>query len=70
MEMSLAQAELRAPETLPALQAEKAQLTLQKQTLLQQVGLTEEMLVPQYSCKRCSDTGFLKNGAACNCYGK
>ena len=28
------------------------------------------MLVPQYKCKKCGDTGFDKNGNVCECYKK
>ncbi len=30
--------------------------------------LTEEDLLPRYACKKCSDTGFLPDGRACDCY--
>lgn len=35
---------------------------------LASIGLTEADLLPQYSCKKCNDTGFLPNGKPCNCY--
>lgn len=37
---------------------------------LADIGLTENDLKPQYSCKKCNDTGFLSNGKPCNCYEK
>ena len=49
------------PEQLRRLRQERA-------ALLAQMRLTEEMLVPQYRCKKCSDTGFDKNGNVCDCY--
>ena len=39
-------------------------------TRLASVGLSEEDLRPQYSCKKCSDTGYLPNGTPCDCYEK
>ena len=35
---------------------------------LASIGLTEADLLPEYSCKKCNDTGFLPNGKPCNCY--
>ncbi|MFR1982839.1 MAG: hypothetical protein ACLS4Z_03200 [Christensenellaceae bacterium] len=33
-------------------------------------GLTEADLLPVWSCARCSDTGYLSSGAACDCFTK
>ena len=30
--------------------------------------IQEKDLLPQFTCANCSDTGFLPNGVACNCY--
>ena len=68
MEISLAKAEVFAPETLPALQETKASLLEERAKILQELGILEAQLSPQYTCKKCADTGFLKNGAACDCY--
>ena len=68
MEFTLAKAEITSPEKLPELQRQKAELLLKRRELLSQAGLTEEMIAPQYHCKKCSDTGFLSGGAACDCY--
>ncbi len=70
MEISLAKAEMFAPESLASLQEEKQALRAQKNALLADMGMTESMLSPQFACKKCSDTGFLKNGKACDCYEK
>ena len=34
------------------------------------IGLTESDLQPRYRCRKCSDTGFLPDGRACDCYEK
>ena len=68
MEISLAKAEVFSPDTLPALQAEKQALLQQRKEVLQSMGITEDDLTPKYSCKKCADTGFMKNGHACDCY--
>lgn len=70
MEISLAKAELNAPEKLPALQAEKRKLWEEKRALLADMGISEEDLFPHYACKKCNDTGFMKNGKMCDCYKK
>ena len=42
-----------------------------KQTIgniLYENGKTEEDLLPKWHCKKCQDTGFTKEGKACDCY--
>ncbi|MBR2341357.1 MAG: DnaD domain protein [Clostridia bacterium] len=68
MEISLAKAEVFTPEKLPALQEEKAGLIRARKAILTALGIEEWQLLPQYSCKQCSDTGFLPNGTVCKCY--
>lgn len=68
MEISLAKAEVFDPKALPALTEQKAALLRERESILEELGITETQLAPQYGCKKCSDTGFLKNGAACDCY--
>ncbi len=68
MEISLAKAEVFEPTKLPALMEEKSGLLNERKTLLNGMGIDESMLIPQYSCKKCSDTGFLPSGASCDCY--
>lgn len=43
-------------------------LKKERKKLLQSMHLTEEMLIPQYRCKKCNDTGFEQNGNVCQCY--
>ncbi len=68
MEFSLAKAEVFEPAKLPELQSKKAALTAERKALLDSMGIKESQLQPQFRCKRCSDTGFLPDGTACNCY--
>lgn len=68
MEISLAKAEVFEPQKLPELQARKAALLSERVNVLKALGINQEDLKPQFVCKKCSDTGFLPNGAACDCY--
>ena len=70
MEIALAKAEVFEEEKLPALLQEKEALMKERKEVLSSLGIKEKDLLPQYTCKKCSDTGFLKNGAACDCYKK
>ena len=40
----------------------------QRAKILKKLNISEEMLTPQYRCKKCNDTGFDKNGNICECY--
>lgn len=68
MEIALAKAEVFEPKNLPALQERKAALLQERKNILFDLKINEQDLLPQFSCKRCSDTGFLPDGAVCNCY--
>ncbi len=68
MEIALAKAEVFQPETLPSLQNKKQELITERKGILAELGIDETDLLPQFTCKRCQDTGFLPSGAACNCY--
>ena len=70
MELDLAKAEMFRPEMLPSLLEEKSGLLQERKGILRNLGLSEEDLLPKFTCKKCSDTGFLKNGKACDCYQK
>ena len=70
MEISIAKAEIFEPKELPSLLETKTSLLNERKELLVQIGITEEDLTPKFVCKKCSDTGFLKNGTACDCYKK
>jgi len=68
MEIALAKAEVFEPTTLPALTQQKQSLLAERKTILSEMGIKETELMPQFVCGKCSDTGFLPSGAACNCY--
>ncbi len=70
MEISLAKAEVFEPKKLPALLEKQNALLGERKEILAELGIHEEDLLPQFTCKKCSDTGFLKNGYACDCYKK
>ena len=68
MEIALAKAEVFEPANLPKLLAQKQDLLTERSGILTALGINEQELQPQFTCKKCSDTGFLPSGAACNCY--
>ncbi len=68
MEISLAKAEVFEPNKLPSLLETKNSLLTTRKRLLDEMGIDEKDLTPRFSCEKCSDTGFLKSGVACNCY--
>ena len=70
MEIALAKAEVFDPKKLPSLQEKKNALLAERKELLAGMGLHEEDLSLQFTCKKCSDTGFLPSGKACDCYKK
>lgn len=68
-EIRLAKSEALGGDTAEA-SAQLAALKRERASLLASMHLTEQMLVPQYRCKKCNDTGFDKNGNMCDCYKK
>ena len=68
MEIALAKAEVFEPKNLPALTEQKAALLRERRSILEGLGIDETQLLPQFTCTKCSDTGFLPSGVACNCY--
>ena len=68
MEIALAKAEVFEPQNLPALQDKKKALLQERKNILSGLKIQEKDLLPQFTCANCSDTGFLPNGVACNCY--
>ena len=68
MEISLAKAEVFEPTKLPLLQKEKAELLQKRKAILEKLGIAESDLTPKFTCVKCSDTGFLPSGKACDCY--
>jgi hypothetical protein len=70
LEIAQARAEISSPQTLPDLLLAKKDLLKKRVDVLQTMGISESDLTPQYTCKKCSDTGFLQSGTACDCYKK
>lgn len=56
-----------ARETMEALKNENLSLQKQFADLLAAHGLTRTDIEPQYTCKRCEDTGYV-DGRICSCY--
>ena len=67
-EIALAKAELSEPLTLPAIRAKRLALQERRKAKLKEIGIAEELLVPQYRCRKCSDTGYKPDGSQCDCY--
>ncbi len=68
LDVQIAKAEVRGLPSLPWLIEKQRAAQKWRADRLAAMGLTEEDLVPQYYCKKCSDSGFLPNGRACDCY--
>ncbi len=67
-ERDAAKAEAFGGKNLPELLSRVRALKEQKIRVLADMGITEDDLRPKYICKKCSDTGFLPDGKACDCY--
>lgn len=67
-ERRAARAEAFGAKNLSELQEDIVKLKARKSALLSGMDMSESDLRPQYRCKKCSDTGFLPNGRACDCY--
>ncbi len=64
------QGDKQAFNQLAALEREKERLIMQRRNIIERNGKTEEDLLPQWHCKKCSDTGYLPDGKMCDCYDK
>ena len=67
-EIELARAEVFSPETAERLRRELLLQEERRRQALLHLSLTEADLQPKYACGKCSDTGFLPDGRACDCY--
>ncbi len=67
-EIALARAEVFDSEKLPDLRRTLEQIKERRKNALRESGIAEADLLPNYTCKKCSDTGFLKDGRMCDCY--
>lgn len=70
IEHDLAFAEINGDQTLVnALENEKEILTKKRSEELKKAGLCDDDLLPNYECKKCSDTGFIGK-EKCECFAK
>ncbi len=67
-EIELAKAEVFSPDTVPAILERLETHKKARISALARLQISEKDLLPKYHCEKCSDTGFLPNGKACDCY--
>ncbi len=67
-EIEIAKAELYSSDRLPSLKTALDAAKAKRRNAMKRLGLTEEDFLPEYACKKCSDTGFLPDGRPCDCY--
>ena len=70
LELEIAKAELYQPEKLESKLKERIELLTELGNCLSSMGLRARDLHPTPLCEKCSDTGWLSNGRACDCYKK
>ncbi len=68
--IELAKAKVFNKEDVESIQDKLTELKNKNRIILASMNLSEEMLLPKYSCTKCNDSGFLPNGKACDCYNK
>lgn len=68
LEIELAKAELNAPDLVEKTIRTKEILTKDMDAVLSVEGIDRSSFLPDYSCKKCQDTGFLPDGRQCDCY--
>lgn len=65
----IARAEIRLDaDTVAALKKEAGTLERKITLRMNALGVSKSDLTPVFTCPKCSDTGFLPNGYACDCY--
>lgn len=67
-ELALARAEARGSDNIHTLRAALEKAARARKKALADVGMEESDLIPVFTCKKCSDTGFMKDGRMCDCY--
>ena len=67
-EIAVARAEVAGSDKLSFLQSKLEAVKQRRRNALQAIGIQESDLLPNYTCKKCSDTGFMKDGRMCDCY--
>lgn len=68
LDIEIAKAQVRSLPTLPFLVERQRAAQSRRVERLAAMNLTENDLLPVWSCKKCSDSGFLPDGRACDCY--
>lgn len=68
LDFEIAKAEVHHLPTLPDLQKKQREAKERRARRLEALNMSEIDLLPKWRCERCSDTGFLPNGRACDCY--
>lgn len=69
-EIAVARAEVLGSDKLPFLLNRLEEVKERRRNALQAIGIKESDLLPNYTCKKCLDTGFMKDGRMCDCYKK
>jgi hypothetical protein len=60
---------LKAKQRLVKLTQEQGRLKQQRVAIIEANGMSEEDLLPKWSCRKCQDTGYTADGTLCRCYG-
>lgn len=68
LEIELARAEVYNLGTLDDLKQKQEQLLSERASVLRKLGIKESDFTPTFKCEKCSDTGYLPSGVACDCY--
>lgn len=66
--IELAKAKVFSPDSVTEIQTKLKALKHKQLSILKNMNIEEHLLYPNYSCKKCNDSGFLPNGKACDCY--
>lgn len=67
-ELALARAEATRADNVSAMREALEKAKQARKKALADIGMEESDLFPVYTCKKCSDTGFMKDGRMCDCY--
>jgi hypothetical protein len=67
LNLELAKAEVAGAD-VTELKEYQELLQAERGCILIVLGIEEWQLLPQYECEKCSDSGFLPDGRACDCY--
>lgn len=70
LSIQLAFAEIRDADKAKELSAKIGQLENEGDRRLKEIGLNKLDFIPHYSCDKCNDTGYDKNGNPCDCMKK